>query len=1495
MSDDLTPAASAPPDAPPPTDAPPEVSPSPASPRFRLPKRFAVLAIVIALLLVIRHPPAFLLEGFRPQIATYLSKAIGVPVRLGRIESVTLGLFRQEAVFSGFTMAESPSRPDATFVGADRIELRWRAIYALLGEKIPIEAVLMHPHVNLRLDKTGKFGFAPKPKDPNAPPGEYPHGPDIAVRWEQGTVDWDDEKAKIHVATQLPQGDATLGDLRHLSLKTAGTVSGGTLIAKASADLKTGDGSADLSFDKLNALPFLAYSPKLPIRVVKGQLDGSAKAQWLKWGEKSLSLRATGLIDTTLRSAQWRGPLTGKGRFRMTEAMVAFDALEARLADQPVRVKGSVRWKPKLFYDLTAQGDELAVAKLAKAIPGLESQPLTGVATLTAKLRGERFEMTGNLGGRGLGFGPYTTGRTTGTFRLTETGITLDPRTTFGGGTVQTRVAVTWKGPVRMTVDADMQQIGLKSLIPGLKGGSDTINGHIRLAGAPNALTITADVTGDYGLPSHLPPLRDIRISGGGTVDRGQARLTGSLSTGTLAVDARWGGDRLAGEVVIANVPATVLRPWVPDINGGGLGLQGAVRASRQAGTADWRAFVANGTMTVAGLSMRDRPVANADHRWGWERGAWHLDGNWRAGPDRLKFASLGLMAKNPIGVPPLRLSWQGDVVNVAAWLPATDVQRGTGHTDGNIRHAGGWSGEAKLRIGTMSVHEADLGAGRIHVRLAGDNLKVVEGLWQRGEEKLLLSGDVGLAGPSPRLGLQARIEQGNLENLIKQYRTFTRTVPAPKPLPLNLPVTDRLPRLDRRPAVINAPDLRRNLPERIPVLAVLDYWMPIARMYPPVQEVGTGTGPGNGDVPIRGKISAYVRITGMVKAPIITGSVALADVRVDDYAVASARLRGQWAGSRWDLSDLTVLSGNGGVLHAKGAVDGGKVTLTANGDDIDLGLLKPVMAPYGYALTGAADILLDVSGTTARPKAIMSLTVNHGRLNNQPFDVLDVLTGLENNVVDVTRLLLRQGKKDASLSGTIPLSVYQPMDITVRATDDSLGLISLVTRQAEWLSGKGLFTLSLTGTPQEPKMDGRLVLKDGRVYLPGLGETIDNLQGTVLLTHESVPASRNLAEGIGAGRTRIQNAVRMDNLTGRYNGGKVAISGSIDLPWRHEPGFWGLRVDVTDVAIRRGGLYDGLASAALTIRNELSDPVISGKVVLAKGTTSLSTGTASTVSAGASTTKKSAPPPVRISNLKVEVGNEFWVRTPIFELQPHGTVTIDWRNMADMPIVRGSLLSNKGMLTLTSYQFKVIQAKADFVDVRLGDFDQQASPINPKLDMTITGSIPNPRTTDGRPVPVEGHLSAFLENLETRGNIKLTWKNDAGLGDDEINRVVSSSAISDVASGDIGKLAGNMSPLVTRALFDPITDRLAQLLTLDEVNVGLGSSLADPAFRVAVSKPLFGNFSLGLSRVFAAQPITNFSLRYRVFNNWSLQYEYEDPKDKSAFGTVSTQWNTKF
>lgn len=1464
---------------------------APPSLRPHVPRGAVIVAVLAALIAVLRQPPAFLLNRLTPNLEARLSQAIGVPVRLGQIDSLTLGLLGQEVVIAKPRLAESPDRPDRTFVAADEVRVRWSGLTYALGGKAPVDVVLVHPQVHLRLDRQGRFAFQPaKGKQPSS--GPYPHGPDVHVRWELADVHWQDDRVALSRTLHLPQGTATLADLRRLQWTTGGSLDGAALTSTGTLNLETGKGDASLGFDGLNAVPFLAYSPKLPLTVAKGALTGQVRAQFDHWGDRGLDLRGTGTLAATVRSPQWRGDLQGDGRWRLTDKQIAFDPLTATLAGQPLTVRGRVAWKPKLRYDLTATGNRIAVAKLAAAIPSLKGKPLGGEADLTAEIRGETFAVTGRITGRGLSYGPYKTDRSVVPYHLDEHGLNLDLQTGMGGGRIGGHLAVDWRGPARLTLDADVAQLPLRTLVPGLPtvpGLPQTLEGHVHVAGpAADPQMVVTVRGGALGLPQRLPPLRNLQLAATGSVSRGGARLTATMAGGHLAVDATWAGDALNGTIALADVPATVLQPWVPDVNGGTLAWHGRLQASQRALQQDWRAFVATGTLGVADVVWQGRPAVSTQSRWGWHAGAFDLTGDWLAASDRLHLAVAGHMPRQGTGVPPLTVAWQGQVANLAPWLPATDVSAGAARTTGALRYARGWYGQAGVTVTALALKQAGLGGGRLAVRLAGDRVTVTEGVWRRGDEHLRLSGDVVTSGPSPVLALQARIEQASVEKLVQQYRVMTKREADEVPLPADLPVTDRLPRLDKRPAVLNQGDLATHLPAAIPVLGVLDYWAPIARMYPPLQTPDEAHA--ESAMRLAGRLSAYLRIGGTAQRPEVTGSGALTDVTVADNRIASARFRGSWAGARWHLEDLRLLSGNGGVLQAAGEVNDGNVAIQAHGRGIDIGLLKPVMVPYGYVLTGGTDLELDVSGRVENPTAILSLQVNHGRLNTSPFDSLDLLAALEHGAIDISRLVLRQGTKGASLTGTVPLATDQPMELAMRADDDSLGLMSLFTRQAEWLSGRGLFTLAVTGTPQEPKLDGRLVLKNARLYLPSLGETLDNLNGTVLFNNREVPVSRSGQDG-GPARTRIQNQIAVAALTGRYNGGQVAVDGNIELPWRYEPGFWGLRVTAKDILIRRGGLYDGRASASLTIRNELSDPVISGKVTLPKGVSTLSRGAQSEVAAGGSTTRRSTPP-FRISNLRVELGNEFWVRTPIFELQPHGLVAIDWRNLAESPSLRGTLSAEKGTLTLTSYQFKITKAQADFI---VRDFDHDVSPINPKLDLYLSGAIPNPRTTDHRSVPVEGHLSAFLENLETQNAFKLTWKNDAGLSDEEINKVVTGGTISQVASGNLTQVASDFSPLVTRALFDPITDRLAQLLALDEVNIGLGSSLADPAFQLSLTKPLFGGLSLGFRRIFAAQPTTTFSLRYRVANNLSLSYEYEDPRDRTALGTMSAQFNARF
>lgn len=1466
-----------------PDPAPETAAKKPVKPSSRLvPPGIVALLALLGLLLVLRQPPAALVDALLPWLDETVETAVGVPVEFKGVTGVRLGLLQQEATVAGFRLAESFERPDKTFVAAQTVRIRWHALSYLLGNPSPITVELDRPDIRLRLDAQGRFGFSPKAS--GEPSGPMPHGPDIALRWRGAQVHWLDEKAKVGLQVDLPTGTATLADFRRLVWDFAGTLGPGSLASKGALNLETGKGDASLTLAGADVRPFLAYAPELPLKPVKGLIDGQAQIAWQDWDFAPLTLRASGKLAAAATSEHWKGLAKAEGRWRLDSTRVALEPLIVQLAGQTVKLAGTVRWEPTLRYDLKATGDGLALDKLAAALPALDGQPLTGRADLHATISGEQPQVQGRLDGTGLGWGDFRTGRSQSRFVLDADGIVVTGDAGLADGRLDHTVRVGWGERPELRGDVQLSGIRLAKLSPALSDVGGTVSGSLHLAGSPADPTLRARLRGDaLKLQAGLPPLDGLVVSADGTLKAGHADLTTRLAGGTGRVQAAWQGDALSAKWQLHDVSAAALRSWAPDLHAGRFDVQGQANASRAAISRDWRQFQATTSLRVADARWQTYPAVGGEVTGQWRLGRWEADGHLQTGPDRVTLKADGVQpTKGPAS---LRVNWDGRVANLGRWLPQPqDWERGEVLTTGVLRYAGDWAGQAELRVPQLTHARGSIGSGRLAVTLADRRVSIAQGQWQHGREQITLGGHVDLLA-DPVLALNLRLEQADLKHLLTAYESFTATKVTPAALPATLPVTDRLPRLDRRPAVLNRTDLRQGLPERIPLLEVLEYWQPIARLYPPMQSTDAD---GGDELPIGGKVTAYLGLRGKASDPSVRGSLSIADAFVDQHRIASVQATGRWARTDWDLDALEVITGNGGRLKAEGEVRAGQLTFEAIGNQVDLAPLELLMAPYGYVLNGAADLLLSVSGRVDDPQALLSLTVDHGKLNAQPFDQLSVVASMADRRLELTHVGFRQGTKQAIATGTVPLQTNQPISLYLRAEDESLGLLSLFTDRAEWLDGSGYFSLHVKGTPQEPRLDGRLALRNARLYLPSMGETLDAISGDVLLTYREVPTT---LPGGGQG-LRVINEVRVNDLTSTYNGGQVVVAGSIELPWRHEPGFWGLRVTAKDIGIRRGGLYDGTASASLTIRNELSDPVISGKVVLAKGTSALRSGSTTTTELSTVGSTKSAPLPFRISNLRVELGEEFWVKTPIFEMQPHGMIVVDWRNLADSPTIRGELVSTKGHIYLTSYQFKIVKAQADFV---VREFDRDVSPINPRLTMVIAGSIPNPRSATRNMVPVEGHLTAFLENLETQNAFKLEWRNSAGLSDEEITKVVTGRTIADVASGNIDQVASDISPLLTQALFDPITDRIAQVLQLDEINVGLGNSLSDPAFRVALTKPLFNGLSVGFSRVFSTQPVTTYSLRYRVFNNWSLLYEFEDPRDRTTLGTVSTQFNARF
>jgi translocation and assembly module TamB len=297
----------------------------------------------------------------------------------------------------------------------------------------------------------------------------------------------------------------------------------------------------------------------------------------------------------------------------------------------------------------------------------------------------------------------------------------------------------------------------------------------------------------------------------------------------------------------------------------------------------------------------------------------------------------------------------------------------------------------------------------------------------------------------------------------------------------------------------------------------------------------------------------------------------------------------------------------------------------------------------------------------------------------------------------------------------------------------DALGLaISGVTRIKGTLSGH----VAVAGTMDRPVASGTMQLRNFSAYAPELGiEPVDG-RATIRAAEDSVILeSFRMRSGGVADTLNVRGSVRF------VRDEPLTVNAAV-----HANNF---------VASRQRNGNDLVVSGNLDVRGELKKPAISGNVFVPSATLVIDPLGASTAldlrSAAAREYLSESELPVvdstapslaglgqyaTVSNLRVQLGNEVWVRTPESTLRLVGSV--DLSTKGDVLVPEGEIQANRGLyrleLGVVSRSFAVDSGRVRF----FGD-----TTLIPTLDISATNVV---RLSSGDEIPVGIHVGGNLE-----------------------------------------------------------------------------------------------------------------------------------------------------
>ncbi|AFZ30649.1 protein of unknown function DUF490 [Gloeocapsa sp. PCC 7428] len=764
----------------------------------------------------------------------------------------------------------------------------------------------------------------------------------------------------------------------------------------------------------------------------------------------------------------------------------------------------------------------------------------------------------------------------------------------------------------------------------------------------------------------------------------------------------------------------------------------------------------------------------------------------------------------------------------------------------------------ARPRVGRLA---ANVFRGRI--RYDAGAFALTEGELQQGESRISLSGDLQ-PGDDRQFQFQINFDQARIENVLQALSIFgfedfaggllPEDIPGAEVLqtvPVGLPERALLTQLRRFSEIeaLLAQQRQQREAAPLPTLAELD-----------------------------GTLSGKIAVSGALP----TGTQPAFNVSFDlfgqdwvwgNYTIDEVIAQGTYNNGVLTLLPLRVDFGEG-LIALTGTLTQEQLLGQVRVEALPVSLIEPFLSPqFPIQVAGNLNALVTLAGSLENPTAIGEVALVEGSVNQQPIDNAQLSFSYNDARLNFGSTVLVAQTQPVEIIGSIPVALpfasVQPdnnkISIQANVQDEGLALLNLLTDQVAWVDGQGQINVAVQGTLDQPVVTGTAVVNDATLQADALPEPLTDITGTVELNGDRIIVS---------------------GITGQYNTSEVQAEGTIPIfssqaaqqLATNNP----LTVSFNNLDVDLEGRYQGGVSGNIVITGTALSPDIGGRIRLANGQISLGGTADAPTSALDSTannsTKESA---IELANLQLILGDDVQiVRQPLLNFEAEGDLIINGTltNLRPQGVVR--LVG--GQVNLFTTQFTLARGKEQtarftpkqkldpILDVTLVAIIPEATNIQPVSTSPLSGEIRDtPITSFGNfrtvrvQAAVQGPASELAQNLELTS--------DPNRSEAEIVTLLGGSFINTFGRGDpalgLATIAGST---LLNNLQGTIT-QLGEAIGIDQLRL-FPTIVTDPTENVSVlglaveaDFIITDDFSVSLSRVFAADDALRYNLLYRL------------------------------
>jgi len=744
------------------------------------------------------------------------------------------------------------------------------------------------------------------------------------------------------------------------------------------------------------------------------------------------------------------------------------------------------------------------------------------------------------------------------------------------------------------------------------------------------------------------------------------------------------------------------------------------------------------------------------------------------------------------------------------------------------------------------------------------------QGIFRGIDSEYQIQGQVDGILTNPSFQARANIVNGNIQDILAALQIFdvedlTRG--------LSLPIYGRAADIGR----ISAGQPVTGLAEQLRRLAELDELLARQRegrqnqflRLPEIRSVagrfqGTVTAQAGGDRPL----AATFNITGN-------------NWLWGDYRAERVNIVGDFQNQVLSLLPLEFSSGES-ILRYSGTIGGQSQSGSLNVVNLPVAALAQLITlPPFLGVTGQINAIAQLDGSLANPQARGEINIREAVLNETPVRRVDTSFSYNNSRLGFGTEVSITGRQEEPLAinGSIPIQLpftgtspdNNRLNINLQVQNQELAILNLLTRgQVAWEDGEGRLDVTVQGNfdqnlgrPTNLVADGSASFRNGRVRLQILPVPVTAIEGQINFDFDQV---------------------RVQNLTGQFSGGAIAIAGNLPIAEpKTDPS--PLTVNIGNLAFNLPDVYRGGVQGNVVITGTALAPRIGGAIELADGQVFLTPPPTNQINQASSPTNQSQEGlRPELNNLQLTLGrNTQLTLPPILNFLAAGNLTVNGPFDALRPA--GIINIRRGQVNLFATEFRLVGGNENlaqffpergldpFLNLRLITNVQESTSQRINASGSLTEIREQPFSVFGsvQTVRVEARVNGFASELNNRIELTSSPRRTqseivALLGGSFVDAFAEGNATLGFASLAGSALLGNLQNQIGDAL-GLTTFRLfpATLSDRRQASAPLGLGLE-------VGFDLSPSFSVSALRVLSANQAFQYNLRYRVNENILLR-----------------------